>query len=40
MIVREADESSGRTGVVRKCGFRQGGINGREGGKAAVSWDL
>lgn len=40
MVVREADGSSGRTGVVRKCRVRQGGINGREGEKAAVSWDL
>lgn len=38
--MREADKSSGRAGVVRKCGVRQGGINGMEGGKAAVSWDL
>lgn len=38
--MREADRSSVRTGVVRKCRVRQGGINGREGEKAAVSWDL
>ena len=40
VIVKEADGSSGRAGGVRTCGVRHGGINGREGGKAVVSWDL